>query len=187
TTARVLQSELSVIAPEHQAEARPYFMTRARALRRAFAQSGAPLDRRFVDVGSGKGKVVITAALFGFKRIIGIEFAPELVKLAQQNLAKIQSQIPAGTEVEVVCADATNFSYGPDDCVFFLYNPFGAEVMRGFCQQLAKSLADHPRRLWIIYTDPAFIDVMLGYLPVREHSRMTYGGFEIAFLMHEPS
>ncbi len=85
--------------------------------------------------------------MFGFKRIVGIEFAPELVQLALQNLAKIQSQIFASTEVDMVCADATRFSYGPGGCVFVLYNPFGTEVMRGFCQQLAKSLAGHPRPL----------------------------------------
>jgi len=41
-TARIPQSEL-VITPEHQAQAKPYVMTRARALRRAFEYSQAPL------------------------------------------------------------------------------------------------------------------------------------------------
>jgi len=187
TTARIPQAELEVIAPEHQAEAKPYVMTRARALRRAFEYSGAPLDRSLIDIGSGKGKVVMTAALFGFKRVVGIEFAPELVELARRNLAKVRSHLPADTDVQVVCADATRYDYGADDCVFFLYNPFGADVMTAFCQQLARSLKAHPRKLWIIYTDPAFIEVMLSQLPVVEKPRLTYGGFEIAFLTHDPA
>lgn len=156
-------------------------------MRRAFAYSEAPLDRHFVDIGSGKGKVVMTAALFGFKHIIGIEFAPELVELAQRNLAKIKGHLPADCDVRVVCADATRYDYGPDDCVFFLYNPFCADVMTAFCQQLARSLQKYPRKLWIIYTEPDYVDVMLRQLPVLERPRLTYGGFEIAFLTHDPA
>lgn len=187
TTSRIPQAKLRVIAPENQAQAKPYVMTRARALRRAFEHSGAPLDRRFIDIGSGKGKVVMTAALFGFKHIVGIEFAPELVELARRNLAKIEDHLPSSTDVQVVCADATKYDYGPDDCVFFLYNPFCANVMTGFCQQLARSLKAYPRKLWIIYTEPDYVDVMLRELPVHEKPRLVYGGFEIAFLTYDPA
>ena len=185
TTARIPQSALHVINPKNQAQAQPYVMTRARALRRAFLRSGAPRDRGFVDIGSGKGKVVITAALFGFKHIVGIEFAPELVKIAQHNLDKVKTRLPPGVDVKVVCADATQHPYGPDDCVFFLYNPFGADVMNIFCAQLNGSLARYPRKIWVIYTDPAFIEIMHALLPVHEEARMTYGGFEIALLTND--
>lgn len=185
-TGRVLQAELTVINPEHQAQAKPYFLTRARALRRAFAQSGAPLDRGFLDIGCGKGKAIITAALFGFKRVRGIEFAPELVSVAKQNLDKARRLLPPGTELTVVCADATAYDYGPDDCVFFLYNPFGGDVMREFAQQLARSLRQHPRKLWVIYTDPAYLAELMRELPLQEQPRLTYGGYEIAFLTHTP-
>lgn len=187
TTAIIEQSALDVLSPEHQAKAKPYVMTRARVLRRAFEHSTAPRDKNFIDIGSGKGKVVITAALAGFKHVIGIEFAPELVDIAQSNLAKVKQHLPPDTTVEMVCADATRYMYGPDDCVFFLYNPFAGAVMRGFCEQLACSLRMYPRKLWIIYADPAFIDVMRSFLPLHESSRLTYGGFEIVFLNHEPA
>lgn len=187
TTAIIEQSALGVLSPEHQAQAKPYVMTRARALRRAFEHSKAPRDKNFIDVGSGKGKVVITAALAGFKQVIGIEFAPELVAIAQSNLTKVKQQRPAMADAKMICADATRYPYGPDDCVFFLYNPFAGDVMRSFCEQLARSLVTHPRKLWIIYADPAFIDVMRSILPLKESSRLTYGGFEIVFLDYVPN
>ena len=187
TTGSVPQSKLKVLSPDLQAQAKPYVMTRARALTFAFGLSGAPKNKRLLDIGCGKGKAVITAALFGFKRVLGIEFAPELVEVAQKNLHQIRQKLPKDTVAEVVCADATQFEYGPDDCVFFLYNPFAGDVMRGFCQQLGRSLAAYPRELWIIYADPAFINDMRSTLPtLHEQKRGAYGGFEIVVLKHTP-
>jgi len=182
TTTRVTQSQLKVIAPEHQAQANPYFMTRARALRRAFEHAQIPLNQRFLDIGCGKGKALITASLFGYENVLGIEFAPDLVKAAQANLAKVTPHLPTNAKAEVICADATNYDYEARDSVFFLFNPFGSDIMRGFCQQLAKSLKKDPRPIWIIYADPAYIEVMFEELPIQEKSRLTYGGFEFVFL-----
>lgn len=182
TTTRVPQAKLKVIAPNNQAQARPYFMTRARALRRAFEHAHIPLDQRFLDIGCGKGKALITAILFGYKDVLGIEFAPDLVKAAQANLGLIASHLPPDAKADVICADATSYEFEAKDAVFFLFNPFGTDVMRGFCQQVAKSLKTDPRPIWLIYADADCIDVVLEELPVKETSRLAYGGFEFVFL-----
>ncbi len=139
------------------------------------------MDKGFIDIGSGKGKVVITASLWGFKKVLGIEFAPGLVKTAQTNLARVAEKLPKNTTASVVCADATSYNVDANACVFFLFNPFGADVMKGFCRQVAKSLREHPWRIWIIYADPEYIAIMINELPVHELPRMIYGGFEFAF------
>ncbi|MFT7772017.1 class I SAM-dependent methyltransferase [Roseateles sp.] len=177
TTAAVAQSRLKVLSPDKQADAKPYVMTRARALRHAFKRCPAPRDLRFNDIGCGKGKVVITAALEGFRNVRGLDFAPELVEAAERNLALVRERLPAGSQVSVQCADVTQAEFGPSDCVFFLYNPFAADVMRGFSEHLARSLQLHPRKIWVIYADPAFLSTMLAHLPVRETGRSAYGGF----------
>src|SRR6476661_3995083 len=49
----------------------------------------------FVDIGSGKGRVMMLAALKGFDTILGIEFAPLLCQIAEQNLARFSGRTPA--------------------------------------------------------------------------------------------
>jgi SAM-dependent methyltransferase len=43
-------------------------------------------DFTFVDLGSGKGRVLLMAASYGFKRIIGVEFMPEWHRRAEENI-----------------------------------------------------------------------------------------------------
>ena len=182
TCAAIPQSKLQVMAPENQSEAKPYVMTRALALRHAFAKSPASKHLRFNDIGCGKGKVVIAAALAGFTHVRGLDFAPELIEIAEKNLECMKSKLPQDVRVTVERADVTKAEYGPEDCVFFLYNPFCGTVMRGFCKRLTESLLEHPRRIWIIYAHPAYIDVMLESLPVEVKNRSAYGGFDFVYL-----
>jgi SAM-dependent methyltransferase len=182
TRTAVPQEKLRVISPENQSAAHPYVMTRARALRHAFKTSTAPRDLRFNDIGCGKGKVLIVAALCGFKEVRGLDFAPDLISIAEKNLEVFKNRLPKDARVTVECADVTQVDYGPKDCVFFLYNPFYADVMRGFCERLSRSLDDHPRRIWLIYADPAQLHVMLEFLPVQVRNRSAYGGFEFVYL-----
>ena len=41
----------------------------------------------FVDFGSGNGRVLILAAQQSFKATLGVEFSPELHRMATENLA----------------------------------------------------------------------------------------------------
>ena len=40
----------------------------------------------FIDIGSGKGRVLLMAADYPFRRILGIELLPALHRVAQENL-----------------------------------------------------------------------------------------------------
>ncbi len=40
----------------------------------------------FVDMGCGKGKVVLLAAELPFKRVVGVELSPKLARIAKNNL-----------------------------------------------------------------------------------------------------
>ena len=45
----------------------------------------------FIDVGSGKGRVLLMAADYPFRRILGIELLPALNRVAQENLNAYKS------------------------------------------------------------------------------------------------
>src|SRR5690242_13468196 len=43
-------------------------------------------DFVFIDFGSGKGRALLMASEFPFRKVIGIEFSPELHAVAQNNI-----------------------------------------------------------------------------------------------------
>ncbi len=108
----------------------------------------------FVDIGTGRGRVVLEAARHPFRRVIGVEFAEELCAAAEENVAMLSlGEIQAG-RVGVVHADATEWVPPSGPTVFFLYNPFDAHVMKRFLNQM---LADHdrnPRPMIFLYLNP---------------------------------
>ena len=46
----------------------------------------------FIDIGAGKGRVLIMAARYPFKRVIGLEYAQDLTLLARQNIQNAQKK-----------------------------------------------------------------------------------------------
>ena len=49
----------------------------------------------FIDLGSGKGRVLLMAADYPFRRILGVELFPALHHVAQQNLDAYAQRITA--------------------------------------------------------------------------------------------
>jgi predicted RNA methylase len=96
-----------------------------------------------IDVGAGKGRVLLIASTFPFKRLIGVEFARELVDVAQRNIER------SGCRAEIVCAGASEYSFPLDDIVVYLYNPLGLEILRGVLASLQK--ISERREVYLIY------------------------------------
>lgn len=99
----------------------------------------------FIDLGSGKGRALIIARQYGFKRIIGVEFAPELIAIARRNLLKLGM-----SEIETVLMDAAEYVFPDTPLVVFLYNPFGPTVLRKVLDRLSQIRSP----LFIIYYNP---------------------------------
>ncbi|HEV7612830.1 MAG TPA: class I SAM-dependent methyltransferase [Steroidobacteraceae bacterium] len=111
-------------------------------------------DFVFIDLGSGKGRALLLALHFPFRRIIGVEFALELHRIAQANLIRVAA---AGTDVDrigLVHADATEFELPPEPSVIYLYNPFNDLVMSAVIESVLRSHREHPRPIRIIYANP---------------------------------
>ena len=99
-----------------------------------------PSAYTFLDLGSGKGRMVLEAAEAGFMKSIGVEFSESLVNIAKRNAASFHERSASGP-VEFHHADASNFDLPTGPLVVFLYNPFGAPVML----QVARRAADRQR------------------------------------------
>lgn len=114
----------------------------------------APSRYVFVDYGSGKGRAVLLAALYGFARVIGIELAPGLHATACANLAHFLRARPHAPPIELLCEDAARYALPPVDAVCFLYNPFDALVMQRVLANIEASVIRDPRSLWVVYRNP---------------------------------
>lgn len=108
----------------------------------------------FVDLGTGKGRPLLVAAEYPFRRLIGIEFSPELHEIAQQNVARFRARTGSTQEFELHLGDATSFDFPPAPLVLHLFNPFGEPVLRRVLSRLEASLGQAPRDVVVLYFYP---------------------------------
>jgi SAM-dependent methyltransferase len=108
----------------------------------------------FVDFGSGKGRAMLLAAEFPFRRIIGIELSPTLCEIAATNLRTYRNPAQRCTKLDIVCQNASAWAIPPEAAVLYFYNPFGKDVMLSILENLRRSLAGHPRRVFVVLYNP---------------------------------
>jgi predicted RNA methylase len=114
----------------------------------------APLAQTtFVDVGAGMGRAVLLAAELPFRRVIGVELHPALIRIARQNLATWRGAGRALCPARIFMQDAVHFTFPPGHCVAFLFNPFGAVVMRRWLRALTASFAHRAGQFDILYVN----------------------------------
>jgi SAM-dependent methyltransferase len=137
-----------------------YEPTRARPFRRLLREAGVTPRGTFVDIGCGKGRVLMLAVEHGFARVTGVDYSPALCALAQRNLDILRGRTGLRFDATVHAMDAADYAFQPDDTVVFLYNPFDETVLRGVLDNLGASLRAHPRELRLIYHRPLWRGVV---------------------------
>ena len=126
-----------------------------------------PEEKSLIDVGCGKGRVIVAAAHYGFKKITGIDFAKELCAEAEKNINKIRPFFPK-TSFRIFWMNILDYKIEPGDKVFFLFNPFNDEIMEQFTEKIDQSLKEYPRKTYFIYVNPRQIEILFqkGYKEV---------------------
>ncbi|NMC63398.1 MAG: class I SAM-dependent methyltransferase, partial [SAR324 cluster bacterium] len=109
----------------------------------------------FIDLGSGKGRVLVLAAEFPFKKIIGVEIIEELHNIAEQNIRNCYLPSYAKQRIESVLMDVSNFRFPNENLVLFLFNPFSEKIIRHVIRNLYTSLQEKPRKIIVMYMNPA--------------------------------
>jgi hypothetical protein len=113
----------------------------------------------FVDLGSGKGRMVLLAAQFDFDRVIGVEFAQQLHQLAQENVDNYRGNSLRCKSLTLTCEDAKNFDFPSEKCIpsqkciIFIFNPFKRELLTHIVDRLATSHAAKPRTMYIVFVN----------------------------------
>lgn len=117
-------------------------------------------DFIFVDFGAGKGRVLLLASDYPFRKIIGVEFACELLDAARQNLRIYRSERQQCRDFELHCLDAVQYQVPPENAVFYFYNPFDEVVMKEVLTNISQSLLEHPREAFILYCNSRCRDLL---------------------------
>lgn len=109
-------------------------------------------DYTFVDFGCGKGRVLLVASEFPFRKIIGIEFAPQLAESARQNLKTYRARNRKCFEMEAITGDATEYELPPEPQVLYFYSPFERSIMDEVIDKIEVSLQRSPRELLVLFS-----------------------------------
>ena len=116
-------------------------------------------DCTFVDVGSGRGRVVGFAARYPFKSVVGVEFAREFHDDAKRYIASLSNEGIQCASIALLHDDATSFPIPDGACAFFLFNPFDADVLEKFVAHVKADYDRAPRPFFILYSNPKFRQV----------------------------
>jgi hypothetical protein len=117
-------------------------------------------DFTFIDLGSGKGRTLLMASDYPFRRILGVELLPSLHQVAQENVAQYKSDSQRCFDMESRCADATAFPLPDGPLLIYLFNPFPESGLRRAIANLKQSLERHPRAAFVLYHNPQLENVL---------------------------
>lgn len=152
TVNTVTRDGLTGMAPELRAHAGEYIPTNPALFRRMVRKSGIDPSRfTFVDLGCGKGRIVIAAADYPFKAILGVEADLAIFRAAQDNLKRWRKG-DARRRARVVHADARTFEWPKGDLFIFMYSPFRGPIFKQVAKRLAAVAGEPGRAVVIAYS-----------------------------------
>jgi hypothetical protein len=106
----------------------------------------------FIDIGSGKGRAMLLATRRPFRRVIGVEYARELVDVANRNITQYRDPAQRCRDLHCYCADATTFELPP--LVLYFLRPFDDVMMARILARVRASYVIRPRKIIVLFVTP---------------------------------
>ena len=113
----------------------------------------------FVDFGSGKGRALLLASEYPFKKILGLEFSPELHDVAVANIHRYRSESQKCRLVESRVMDFVEFEFPDEPLVLYFFDPSNAKVIGQVMKNLECSVRAHPREVYVAYVGPRAVEL----------------------------
>ena len=121
-------------------------------------------DDVFIDFGSGKGRILLLASQFGFCKIKGVEFSPELNIIAQNNILKWMRYFPnTKGKFQLIESDVLLYKFNHTENILYLYNPFSDVILIPLLQNIQKSIKYYERQIFIVYVNPYYNSIIENY------------------------
>jgi Histone methylation protein DOT1 len=156
---------------------------KGRALQQVLKHFGIAPQGTFVALGSGNGRSLFHATLAGFNRAVGVELAPELATVAQENARQFIKRHGAG-DITTLCMDATRYEFKLEDRLLLLNGRLGSSITQAALAQLRRSLARSPRTFDVLFAQPDFANMQPTAPTLRARGSANFGGVHFAWLQH---
>jgi len=162
TAGNLDQADLMIDNPNSVFAAR-YQPIRPERFAEAMSCIPGPVDGfTFIDFGSGKGRALVLATNYPFRRIVGVELCPELHAVALRNARATTGIHKHCSVIEPLCSDVLAFELPVDPLVIFMYNPFDARVMGPLRSRVEESVRHFPRQVYVVYCNPVCATIWEG-------------------------
>ena len=128
----------------------------------------------FIDIGSGKGRVLFIAAEYPFRKVLGVEYSNEMQRAALENVSRYKHASQRCFAIESLAANAAEYTFPDGNLVLYLFNPFGPEIMGRMLANLDLSLTQKPRHIIIVMLWPEqahLVAEMAGVRTYRQNRR----------------
>lgn len=123
----------------------------------------------FVDLGCGKGRVVLLAAARGFVATIGVEYSPLLNQIARANAETFVARGGAAQAPHFWQGNAADYMPPDGNLFVYLYNSFGPDILSGCLDRLeAAKLQSPSRRIVLVYVNAQHGDMVAARAAWRE-------------------
>lgn len=109
----------------------------------------------FFDIGCGKARALIVAEYYGFKKLFGIDLDAELISAAERNVSERKFKKPE-TVFTIQTANALKFRYNSSPTIYFLFNPFGKQVLY---EVVKKIMEQNKGKKKFVYLNPIHKEV----------------------------
>jgi SAM-dependent methyltransferase len=101
----------------------------------------------FLDVGAGKGRGLLVASEYRFRKVVGIELNPKLAAIARSNAehwTRTRAADPTSepiASIEILEQDALDFELPATPTLIFMFHPFEAPVLKQFIERIHVQLS----------------------------------------------
>jgi len=159
-TARNLSLNAMEVVGSNKARATWAESTQQRPFRALMRQLQLPCKGDFVDLGSGKGKVLLLASAYPFENIVGVEFAEELNDICRENIRRYTRKKSPQGNIQVITGDVVDFRFSGREEVIYISNPFDGIILDQVLQNIVASVQASDRDLWVIYSAAIYRKVL---------------------------
>ncbi len=135
-------------------------------------------EGRFIDIGSGKGKLLLQASNFGFKVLEGVEFSYTLCEKAKQNLQRLKIK-----NIKINHLDACDYRFPSDTRVVYFLNPFTDRVFKKVLANLLKDSKNFTHDIYIVYRAPIFKEVFSTFYELKHIKSDLFQGDQTEFYL----
>ena len=108
-------------------------------------------DFTFVDVGSGKGKLLLLASLYPVRQIRGVEYAPGLHETAERNVARFNAPAQLCRDVRPLLGNALTFDLPNGPVIAMIFNSFDTAMTAEVVRNLVKQRPEGSHACFVVY------------------------------------